>query len=1383
MMKLIQEGSFTTKANRQKLSAPTHVLFLFLALTSSIVKAGTITVENGGVVQGSGTIVSDVIVNSGGSLNPGQSPGCLAMNNLDYSGGGTLTAEIGGDTACTGYDQLRVTGTVALGAILDLSAYNSFVPVAGDSYQIIDNDGADSVTGIFTGLEEGDVLTLSGKNLSISYTGGDGNDVVLTALSDQTITFPAPADQTYDVGSINVAATATSGLSVSFSSNSLSICSVSGSTVSILNVGTCSITASQSGNASYNAAVNVTQTFTVNKADQTISFGALANKTYGDADFALGASSNSGLTVSFSSTTSSVCSVSGTTLSIVGAGSCSITASQEGDSNYNAATDVTQSFTINKANQSINFASLVDKTFGDAAFGISASSDSGLAVSFVSTTTSVCSVSGSIVSIVSAGDCSITASQSGDSNYNAATNMVQSFTVNKAEQSISFTTLADKTYGDADFSISASSSSGLAVAFASTTNEVCTVTGSTVSILAAGSCSISANQAGNTNYNAAAEVAQTFVVNKADQSISFTALVDKTFGDASFAISASSDSGLAVSFVSTTTSVCTLSGSTVSIVAAGSCSITASQAGNTNYNAATNVAQSFTVNQASQSISFAAIAGREFSEGGFDLVASADSGLAVSFASSTPSVCTVSGSRVSLVYIGECTISASQAGDGNYLAATDVVRSFNVAGDDTDGDGIPNDVDTDDDNDGVEDSEDAFPLDSTESVDTDGDGIGNNADTDDDNDGVLDEEDTFPLDETEWQDSDGDGIGDNSDDTPYPYSGDINFEFTDYVVAENGTSVEVKVTRTNGDYEELSVDYALQDGTNPDSSATATNDYEFAAGTLTFADGEVEQSVRINIVDDSTYEGDESFTISLSNLHSVGDSTIGSVAIATITIQEDDAVPPAGEIGFEFDTELVNENDGSFAIKVVRTGGSYGEVSVVLATQDDSAVAISDYTALSQTLTFADGETEKDVTINLVDDEVYESDESFRVTLSNVTGGATLGTSSTTVTILDDEPLPPSGVLGMENASYQVNENDVSFEVTIVRSGGSFGEVSADIVSRNDSAIAGEDYQGVNQPLTFADGEVTKTITVNLMDDSTYEGDETFSLQLANAVGTELNNQMLSTVTIIEDDAVPPAGVIQFSGAAYAMSEAGGDLTVTVTRTNGSFGEVTVDLAVTGGTAIHGVDYRIADSQLTFFDGDVSKTVSILVLDDSDYEGEENFVLELTHLTGDASLGSVNQTTITIEENDPVPASGNIQLSGNAFSISESFSELTVTVIRTNGNYGDISVDYQFIDSTAINGEDFNATNGTLYFADGETSQTLVIDIVDDSRDENNESFSIELSNPVNTTIAGEAGATVTINDNDEAVEEEQGQNSSSGGGAIYWLLLACLLLINRRRA
>ncbi|MBU0484080.1 MAG: hypothetical protein KKB30_06155 [Proteobacteria bacterium] len=167
---------------------------------------------------------------------------------------------------------------------------------------------------------------------------------------------------------------------------------------------------------------------TINKGDQTITFNPLADKTFGDADFTVGASASSGLTVSFVSTTTGVCTMSGSTVHLVAPGACSITASQAGDADYNIAPDVTRSFSVNKKNQTITFTALADKTYGDPDFTVSATATSGLAVSFASTTTTVCTVSGSTVSIVGAGICSITAAQAGDADY-AASNIAQSFTV------------------------------------------------------------------------------------------------------------------------------------------------------------------------------------------------------------------------------------------------------------------------------------------------------------------------------------------------------------------------------------------------------------------------------------------------------------------------------------------------------------------------------------------------------------------------------------------------------------------------------------------------------------------------------------------------------------------------------------------------------------------------------------------------------------------------------------------------------------------------------------------------------------------------------------------------------------------------------------------
>src|SRR5207249_5065033 len=159
-----------------------------------------------------------------------------------------------------------------------------------------------------------------------------------------------------------------------------------------------------------------------------------------------------------------------------------------------------------------------------------------------------------------------------------------------------FNALANKTFGDVDFNVSATASSGLSVSFGAAGN--CTIAGNTVHLTGAGSCTITASQPGNANYNAATNVPQSFNISKANQTITFGALANKTFGDPDFNVSATASSGLSVSF--TATGNCTIGGNTVHITGAGSCTITASQPGNANFNAATDVPQTFTIANASQ---------------------------------------------------------------------------------------------------------------------------------------------------------------------------------------------------------------------------------------------------------------------------------------------------------------------------------------------------------------------------------------------------------------------------------------------------------------------------------------------------------------------------------------------------------------------------------------------------------------------------------------------------------------------------------------------------------------------------------------------------------------------------------------------------------------
>ncbi len=307
---------------------------------------------------------------------------------------------------------------------------------------------------------------------------------------------------------------------------------------------------------------------------------------------------------------------------------------------------------------------------------------SGNPVVFASTTGSVCSVSGNTATLLAAGTCTLTANQAGNANYYAAAQIVANVTINTAGQAISFGALPGKTFGDAAFAIGASASSGLPVSFSSLTPGVCAVSNTTVNIAAAGTCTIAANQAGNGNYTAAAQVTQSLTVAQAVQTITgFNPATPISFSPSgTFALAASGGaSGNAVAFASTTPAVCTVSANTATLVAAGTCTITANQAGNANYAAAAQVAANVAVSTASQSISFAALSGKTFGNAPFAISASTSSGLAVSFSSTTTGICTVSGSTVSLVAAGICTIAANQAGNGNYSAAQQVTQSFAVS--------------------------------------------------------------------------------------------------------------------------------------------------------------------------------------------------------------------------------------------------------------------------------------------------------------------------------------------------------------------------------------------------------------------------------------------------------------------------------------------------------------------------------------------------------------------------------------------------------------------------------------------------------------------------------------------------------------------------------
>ena len=513
------------------------------------------------------------------------------------------------------------------------------------------------------------------------FTAAASAFTITIGQASQSINFSTSAPAaTVGGATYTPAATATSGLPVALTidAGSTSICSISSGVVSFLAAGSCVIDANQAGNGNYFAAPQVQQTVTVTKNANVISFTAPADTALNAGPVTLGATASSGLTVTYSSNSTGVCTVAGASVTLVSVGLCSISADQAGNASYVAAATVTRTFDVTQIGNVITFTAPADTALNAGPVSLGATASSGLTVTYSSNSTGVCTVAGASVTLVSVGLCSISADQAGNASYVAAATVTRTFNVTQIGNVITFTAPADTALNAGPVSLGATASSGLTATYSSNSTGVCTVAGASVTLVSVGLCSISADQAGNASYVAAATVTRTFDVTQIGNVITFTAPADTALNAGPVSLGATASSGLTVTYSSNSTGVCTVAGASVTLVSVGLCSISADQAGNASYVAAATVTRTFNVTQIGNVITFTAPADTALNAGPVPLVAAASSGLTVTFSSNSAAICTVAGDWVSLVSTGVCSISANQPGNASYAAAPTVTRTFGV---------------------------------------------------------------------------------------------------------------------------------------------------------------------------------------------------------------------------------------------------------------------------------------------------------------------------------------------------------------------------------------------------------------------------------------------------------------------------------------------------------------------------------------------------------------------------------------------------------------------------------------------------------------------------------------------------------------------------------
>lgn len=344
--------------------------------------------------------------------------------------------------------------------------------------------------------------------------------------------------------------------------------------------------------------------------------------------------------------------------------------------------------------------------------------------------------------------------------------------------------------------------------------------------------------------------------------------------------------------------------------------------------------------------------------------------------------------------------------------------------------------------------------------------------------------------------------------------------------------------------------------------------------------------------------------------------------------------------------------------------------------------------------------------------------------------------------------------------SVNVSESASTATFGVTRTGNTSGALTVQYATSNGTATPAADYTAALGSITFADGETTKNIVVQLNNDTLDEFDETVLLTLSdfNATGPSFGSLSASILTIADDDA-PPS--ISIADATVVEGNSGAPVrSFTLTLSAASGKPIAVNVSSTGGTATQVTDYSAINTLANIAAGATSLSISFLVDGDTVFEDDETFTVSLsnpTNVTIDRGTA-----TITIQNDDPLPG-----ISINDVTLVENNSgprTFHFFVRLSNTSSKQVSVQYSTADGTAKAGSDYFAISGTLTFQPGQTATIAVVPIVADPVVEPDENFFVNLTNPTGATLV-DAQAVGTIQNDDQApvlILEENSQRAAA---------------------
>jgi uncharacterized delta-60 repeat protein/uncharacterized repeat protein (TIGR01451 family) len=456
------------------------------------------------------------------------------------------------------------------------------------------------------------------------------------------------------------------------------------------------------------------------------------------------------------------------------------------------------------------------------------------------------------------------------------------------------------------------------------------------------------------------------------------------------------------------------------------------------------------------------------------------------------------------------------------------------------------------------------------------------------------------------------------------------------------------------------------------------------------------------------------------------------------------ALSGAGAFSFTTAEFLAEETATNAVITIRRAGGTAGSVTVRFATSEGTALAGINYSNVSSTLFFPEGETFQSLRIPVQPDARITTDLKVNLTLSNPQIPSALGDQPVaTLTIVNTD-----SAISFARATYSVPE-DITRGlalIDVIRQGAT-GAVSSVtfFTSTNGTAWAGTNYVATTNTVTFQPGETNVQVALPILRNPIAQGDTTVVMMLTNASNALLFSPSIATLTILDVDRAP--GQIMFSATNYVVSEVDSAVPITLVRTNGRTGNVSVRFQTMGGTAVPGVKFIATNGVIAFAEGESTKTVYVPILQENQIEGNQVFTVALSNPTGGAGILAPNSVPVTILDDDI-----GVYFSSPIFVAPENGGSISLTVLRVGTNEV-TSVQYATTNATAVSGTNYQATTGTLVFTKGEAIKTFSVPLVHDPRVTGDQSFQVHLFNAsAPAALATPSLATVVVLDSDPGV-------------------------------